>query len=924
VKNKDKLDQPQELFVTLAEESPNMIFINKDGKIVYANEKCEELMGYTKEEFYAEDFDFMKLITPESKDLVLKNFIKHMRGEELPPYDYNLLTKDGQEIVAIHTTKLIEYKGGKAILGIITDVTERKKIEEALKNSRQFLQTIYDAIPDAVIVTDTNFNVTSCNKSVEKILGYAPNELLGEPYSIFLAQEMFASSEQINRREELFEKGYLISKDFCFKRKNGEKFPGSFSVAVIRNDQGEFVGLVGAIHETTQQKKAEEAYRESEKRYRGLFEDSPISLWEEDFSEVKRHIDYLRSLGVKNFRRYFNSHPEDVARCARMVRVVDVNKATLNLYGASSKMEFRQGLEDVFTAEAFTTFKEELISIAGGKTSFESETVNKPLTGDKLNINLKWSVAPGYEETLSKVFVSIIDITESKKANTERKRAEEALRESEQRYRQIIETAGEGIWLIDAEGITTYANPRMAEMLGYAVEEMTGHSFYEFMDTKAKAEAEGYFERRRLGIKEEHDFRFQRKDGSDLWTLLATSPVFDDEQNFLGALGMVTDITERKKMEEALIESELNFRGMAERSFDPLFILSVDGTAKYVAPSLKRVLGYSPEEVVGKNFTEFIPESDVPKILKKFSEVQKGSPAEAMEAQIMAKDGTKIIAEVNASPVMRDGEIIEIQGVFRDITQRKKAEEELKRAYEELKETQEELIQTAKMGAIGQLAAGISHELNQPLTGIKGFAQAALWELKNNNPLKEDLERIVEQTNRMSRIIQNIHRFSRKATFEMKNLSINKVVEDALMLLNKQLQVRGIKLEKSLAEDLPPVKGDANQLQQVFINILANARDSIEKCESKSARSIRVRTGLNKNNSHIQIIFKDNGCGISKENQKRIFDPFFSTKSPEEGVGLGLSIVKRIIDAHKGRVGVESEEGKGATFIIKLPLPNDW
>jgi len=168
--------------------------------------------------------------------------------------------------------------------------------------------------------------------------------------------------------------------------------------------------------EIVERKQAEEELQESEKRFRSLFEDSPISLWEEDFSEVKTYIDSLRDLGIKNVRTYFEDHPEDVARCVTMVKFVDANKAALELYKSKNQDEFKRDLEDVFTEESYDVFKKELIAFVEGKKEFESETVNRTLTGEKIHIVLKLSVAPGYEESMAKVLISIIDITERKQA----------------------------------------------------------------------------------------------------------------------------------------------------------------------------------------------------------------------------------------------------------------------------------------------------------------------------------------------------------------------------------------------------------------------------------------------------------------------------------------------------------------------------
>jgi signal transduction histidine kinase len=281
----------------------------------------------------------------------------------------------------------------------------------------------------------------------------------------------------------------------------------------------------------------------------------------------------------------------------------------------------------------------------------------------------------------------------------------------------------------------------------------------------------------------------------------------------------------------------------------------------------------------------------------------------------------KSYLEVSVSPIFDEkGEIMATVHITKDITKRKKAEQKLADAYQELKDTQEQLIQSSKMAAMGQLAAGISHELNQPLTGIKGFAQAVHMDMEEDNPLKEDINKIIEQADRMDRIIKNIRLFARKSEFEMQEIDINQPIESAVMLMSEQLKVHNILLKKQLDENLPKIEGDLNQFQQVFLNLITNARDAIDSLKRPDGGELTIKTCLNEDKKNIEIYFQDTGCGIPSEHLENIFNPFFTTKSPDGGIGLGLSIAYRSIENHKGRIEVRSKVGEGTTFKIIIPV----
>ena len=274
------------------------------------------------------------------------------------------------------------------------------------------------------------------------------------------------------------------------------------------------------------------------------------------------------------------------------------------------------------------------------------------------------------------------------------------------------------------------------------------------------------------------------------------------------------------------------------------------------------------------------------------------------------------------------------------ISKLERVEEQLRKTYQELSDTHVQLVQTGKLAAMGEMAAGVVHELTQPLLGITGFAAALLEDMKRQLQIEKcrmrdaelkienkskiyqhavaDLELILQQIERMTKIMKMIRDFARSSGTEMVAVDVNQPFEDALLLFSEQLRLHNIVVEKNLAPGLPRVLGNANQLQQVFINLITNARDAIDS--KGTGGRLTASTRVSSTGDSILIEFWDTGAGADAETVNRMFEPFFTTKTAGKGTGLGLSIAERIVREHEGTVGVESELGRGCRFTIQLPI----
>jgi PAS domain S-box-containing protein len=241
--------------LTIIEESPNIIFINQRRRIVYANKRAEELMGYKKEELYAEDFNFMELIAPESKDLVKKNLKKHMEGRDVPPHEYKLLTRDRRAIFGLHTTKLIDFEGDKAILGIITDLTEQKKVEE----EKIKLFNAIEILNEGVNITNNEGDIVYINEAYSNIFGYNKADLIGKHTSFIIPPE---GKEALDKRLKVIqEKGHWKG-EVLAKRRDGSSVSVHLTTALIKNKSGNPIGMVGIIRDITSYKEADKKMQE--------------------------------------------------------------------------------------------------------------------------------------------------------------------------------------------------------------------------------------------------------------------------------------------------------------------------------------------------------------------------------------------------------------------------------------------------------------------------------------------------------------------------------------------------------------------------------------------------------------------------------------------------------------------------------------
>jgi PAS domain S-box-containing protein len=482
-----------------------------------------------------------------------------------------------------------------------------------------------------------------------------------------------------------------------------------------------------------------------------------------------------------------------------------------------------------------------------------------------------------------------------------------------QHFKLIVEMGNDGIMVFDKHHTIEFANKMASEITGYSNEALVGMDFTLLLDEKGTRllnDMKPQVERvKNFKVCSEIKIITASKEYKETEVCIAS----DEEEGNIKTYAFIRDISHRKKIEYELRRTSQFFKNLLEGSVNGIIIADMKGKIILFNEMAGKILGYRPEEMLGKHVTAFYPSSEAHEIMRKLKSNDYGGRGKltATPYLLLNKNGEQIPINMSAFLVYEEGKEVASVGVFDDLREKIRMEQKLRK-------TQLQLIQSEKMASLGKLAAGVAHEINNPLGGILIYANLVKEEMKPESPLREDVDKIITEATRCKQIVKGLLEFAHQTEEKLEPTNINQNIEQCLSLLQNQSLFHNSKIVKSLDPLIPLVKGNTSQLNQVFTNIIVNAAEAME-----GGGVLTIKTGVRQEERVIHIEFRDTGCGIPEEILPNIFDPFFTTKEVGKGTGLGLSVSYGIIvEGHKGAISAKSRRGEGTTFVIELPIAN--
>ena len=817
------------------------------------------------------------------KDDLLRVLDISRRGDATFVSEHRVVRPDGQVrwVLWRGRTLFRETDSGRIPsmrVGACVDITERKRAEAEFRTLSSRQEAILAAVPEIIMEVDGNKIYTWANRAGVEFFG---DDVIGKQAALYFEgeQDVYGTVQSLfNGDEKVF---YVESWQ---RRRDGQKRLLAWWCRVLKNAQGTITGALSTAHDITDLRQAEEELRESEARFRALVESAPEAI----FVQSAGRFAYLNSAA----RRLFGAwQPEDLLGKDFMERIAPEYR---------DKIRERIRLQSE-TGKPSPLMEQEYLRLDGARVPVETTAVAIRYRGEDAHM------------------VFIRDITE-------RKQAEEALRETESKYRRLHDSMVDAFVSTDMSGRIQETNRAFQTLLGYTEEKLKQLNYTDLTPEKWHAFEIGIVKNQIIprGYSEVYEKEYRKKDGTIFPVELRTFLLRDASGQPIGMWAIIRDITERKLADEKLRETEKKYRELAESLPEVIFEVDLNGILTYVNQTGRQLFGYTPEELA-KDFNvleAFIPE-DRERVAQDIMLNLQGKRLGRQDYTALRKDGTRFPAGVHAGRVMRRQTATGVRGILIDLTETQRADAEKKKLEDQLRQAQ-------KMEAIGSLAGGIAHDFNNILSVIIGNAEM-LQISEVSSEAKNGLHQIFNASQRAKQLIHQILAFSRQGEHQKMLMSLKPMVKETIGFLRASLPST-IQLQHYIKPDAGAILADSTQMQQVLMNLCTNAAHAME--EAGGVLKIKLDTATiaeedlrldpeAEPGDYVRLTVLDTGHGIEPGVLDRIFDPYFTTKGPEKGTGLGLAVVHGIVKSHGGIIRVYSDVGKGTVFHVLLPRADE-
>ncbi len=757
---------------------------------------------------------------------------------------------------------------------VVQEITARKQAEEALRESEERLKLIMNAVPAGISYFDREQRFRFANEQYESLLGLKPSELIGKTLEEAIGKKSYKVAHQYVQRAL---SGQTASFENTLPAKNGGKISIAVSYVPDIGPDRTVKGFFALVHDITERKQAEAALRESEDRLRRSVLDAPIPIM---------------------------IHAEDG-------EVLMISRKWSELSGYS-----HADIPTIFdwTEKAYGADKEKMRGLIGGlyeiQEPFEDEAYVTTAWGERRIWDFR--TAPLGRLMYGRRFVTsmAVDITE-------RKAAEEALRESEERLSAFIYYSPTAISLKDRDGRFIRFNPVCERLVGRREEEVVGKTTHDLFDKIDKAYLDSSLAQDRMVLDEgrvvQREVTLELEDG--VHTLHMNKFPIRDATGTIVAIGSESvDITARKAAEQALRESEEKFRTVLDHSPAKIHIKDLQGRYLLINKTAEALFGVTDQEARGKTTHEIFPKERADVFTTHDRDVSETMEVVEEEEEWLLEDGVHTFLTVKFPIRDVSGEAVAVGAIGTDITEHKR----LARQH----------IHAEKMEALGVLAGGIAHEFNNMLFAIIGLTESVVNVLPEGGEERANLEGVLEAGERAGDLVQQILAFGRRDETRPRVLDLQNVLSSALKLVRATLPTT-IEIHQSLDAACGPVLADPTHIHQILLNLGSNAADAMrEKGGLLDVRLDRVvaddrlmtRFSQLAPGPYARLTVRDTGSGMDERTLGRIFDPFFTTKDRDAGTGMGLAAVHGIVSGYRGAIDASSKPGRGTTFEIYLPI----